>query len=173
MSSSRSIQAVLAMINQATDITLDLSNIQLGAPVDISSRPEALGNTEIVIVPTVGSGMVGQATIQYNRVNLKDIVGDLPIVFLWTDELYVKDFLTAVNERFGLAIELDEIDNREDGLPISDEEGKADLVLRADPDSFGWRGEVKITLQRQKLPEVVVVTVLNGLTYEPVIPAQP
>lgn len=167
---TRSTAAVLAMINQATDIELDLTKIQLGEPIDIEGEEGARANTRMTLIPLPATGMTGTVTIEYNRVNLSEIAMDLPDTFLWEDQTTVGEFLDAINGRYGLRIEPDEIANGDEELGAADIKGQVPFTVKAASDSLAWRGEVTLKLQRRTLADVILVNVLDGLKYYPPVP---
>lgn len=157
---SRSTSAVLAMLNQAAKQPINLNQVQLGAPVAVTGKRS---NTDMVLVAAPGSGRMGQITINYNRVNLAEIVQGQSVTFERELEMTVADFLPAINERFKVELSLDDVQN----LSISSEgpTGISEFVLRADPDSLAWYGEVNLRARNVRPNDQPVAQLLSGLDY--------
>lgn len=145
------------------------------------TRPENIEGVKVAVSMTAkrGSGFKGQQHFTYNRVNLNQVTG-IETMGVDAEALVerLSDVLVAINARFGLNLQPDDVlvngVNLEEAndTVVQEFDVVQDFSLTARPGSFVWVGDVAFTLTkiRQALNEVYQVTLLDGL-YAPLMRA--
>lgn len=99
---------LLAAINRALNKNWTLDDFDFGEPVAVDV-PAPTHNTMIPFGPKMTSGAVGVRKVYYNRVHANELGN---IIVPWNNELFIKDLLPKINEKYGVLIqESDIIDN--------------------------------------------------------------
>lgn len=96
---------LLAAINAALNKTWTLDDFDFGEPVEVTT-PSPTHNTMIPFGPKLTSGAIGVRRVFYNRVHAAELGN---IIVPWSNELFIKDLLPKINEKYGVLITEDDI----------------------------------------------------------------
>lgn len=133
--------------------------------VGASSNP----NREVQVTYTAveGSGFSGSEIAFYDRLDLTAVFTNsgIEVVSLAQGPTNIGELVAALNTRYGAGFTAEDFDL---SAPIA--EGETAVVLTALPTSYGFKGELVVSLEAQEVPlaEAVVNPELGGLQFTPV-----
>lgn len=158
---------LISATNAVPPDQLTVEKVDMSAPV---TRLD--GRTEVVLTAKRGSGLKGERTVGYDRVNLNQVPG---IESMGEDAEGVveklSDVLTVINDKFKINLQPEDVMvngkvlSEADDLVTQEFDVVQDFSLTARANSYVWMGDVAFTLTkvRQALNEVYEVTLLDGL----------
>jgi len=138
-------QALLNLINYDNQTSFTFDDIVFDAPNVHNGNK----NTTVVVTPHPDSSILGQKTVEYDRLPLSSLdVGAL--MFASTEQITTEKVLNLINEinhtnLLGLDVEFSTTTIN----PIHG--GYEEVVLTALPESYGWIGTAILKIHRQLL----------------------
>ncbi|QOC54600.1 putative virion structural protein [Salmonella phage pSal-SNUABM-04] len=154
--SFKSKQNLLKLINKenkiSPELTFDDVDISLPEVVSVDGR-----DSKVILTSKLSGDAGEQMEVFYHRRDLPDyILGD--VTFDREDVFTTHDFIPALNQRYGLNLLPDDLED----LPVS---GNAHTVI-AEALSHEWRGQVTLNIVvGVPLADVIPNTQLDGLLY--------
>jgi hypothetical protein len=133
------------------------------------NTPGSNRDTRALVTAIAGSGILGNVTIQYNRLDLGVLNHGVSLTFVVDDQLRVGDILPLINQRFNVRLTLDDIQQGEIPDFSFPTVTTRQMVLTARADSLVWQGSLTITVTKPdyQLGTLINNTVLEGLFYYP------
>lgn len=167
----KSIEQLLALINDTNALTLTTDDVSFGDPVALTEAEQAEmenpANTKVEMTAKPNRIPIGQVTVDYDRIDLAEFesLGDPSLIELTRPLSYTR-LLNAFNSYYGSALELIDIDTSTE-LPENPDEDEV-LELKASATSLAYRGEIVIGVKVHDIPlnTVILKTSLNGLKYD-------
>jgi len=166
----KSVEQLLALLNDTNGLSLTLDDIQFSTPVALTPESQVgddnPANTEILIVAKPNRKPIGEVKVRYDRIDLADFetLRD-PTEIEVTLPLTHARLMEAFNTHYGSALELEDIDVAT-VLP-EDIEEETFVELKASVGSLAYRGEILLSVipGTIKLSNVIIVRALSGLEY--------
>jgi len=142
-------QILLELLNRTNRLAFTSGDVTFGSP---QSVPGDGYDTEVEVTGNGTTRFVGPETLQYRRLDLAVLLnGDLT----WTDAQAaqystVGHMLHLVNERYGLNLTTDDVEDAEFSWETPD---MTSVTLTALPTSLAFQGTATVTLQIPDAPE--------------------
>ncbi len=147
-------ELVLAMVNAANSLRLDLNRVEFVDPVPTSGTH----NTQATMRAKAGGGFEGSFPIKYNRLDFNVLFSAYPVTL--DPEVYTSSdqLLPLINEDYGLNLQPEDIVIESVNV-VNDK-----YVLKASASSIAWFGQTDVTF-RVDITAVsnFPVTQLNGV----------
>lgn len=170
----KSLDLVIDLINAANTSTLDDTKISIGTPSILTDNADG-HNTGAKVSAIKGSGYIGSVDITYNRLDIALLFEKIAVnLDLGVDgsgnpvkPATTKELLTALNTRYGLGLEEDDI--LDEAIDTSgDQPWHATLNMATG--SLAWLGSLDLTIGPdpevgERLDTVILTTNLTGLMY--------
>ncbi len=165
-----SIDLIIDLINIANSTTLDETKISFGTPSVLTNNANN-HNTGVQVNAVPGSGFRGSVDVTYNRLDIgllfKNISLNLDVDLSGITNPSTKDLLTKLNSKFGLGIEIEDIEDV--AIDTSGSIPHNHTITMAD-NSLAYIGSVALTIGPdpevgEKLDTVIMTTNLMGLLY--------
>lgn len=154
-------ELVLAMVNAANSLRLDLNRVEFVDPVPTTGSH----NTQATMRAKAGGGFEGSFPIKYNRLDFNVLFSAYPVI-LDPDNYDTSDqLLPIINEGYGLKLEASDIVVESVNI-VNDK-----YVLKANSQSIAWFGQTDVVF-RVDITAVsnFPVTSLNGVFMPAYIP---
>jgi len=166
----KSIEQLLALINDTNSLTLTTDDVSFGAPVALTEAEQAEmenpANTKVEMIAKPNRMPIGRVTVDYDRIDLAEFetLGDPSQIELTRPLTYTR-LLNAFNSYYGAALELSDI-NTDTPLPEEPDTDEV-LELKASTTSLAYRGDIVLGVKVKDVPlnTVIKVTNLTGLKY--------
>lgn len=166
----KSVEQLLALLNDTNGLSLTLDDIQFSTPTVLTPESQVgddnPANTEVLIVAKPNRKPIGEVKVRYDRIDLADFstLRDPTEIEVMLPMTHAR-LLEAFNNHYGSALELDDIDVTVD-IP-EDIEEETFVELTASAGSLAYRGSILLTVipGTIKLSNVIIVRALSGLEY--------
>lgn len=144
---------LLAAINAALNKNWTLTDFDFGEPEPVSI-PSPSHNTVIAFGPKLTSGAIGVRKVFYNRIHASELGN---VIVAWDNELFIKDLLPKINEKYGVFIgSTDIIDNVVPSPPPGQTNVQVNLVFSATSIIFYSSTQIQVGLNDPTGDTVVV-----------------
>jgi len=158
-------QSIIDATNTANATALKLTDVNFGA-VSVASADvlAASGKNSSVRLTGNGSTWSGTVVVNYTRLDLKDLATLVGSTLKVAKVTQVHDLLNYFNYFYGMVLTTDDVEND----PITlDENGGAQITVRAKAASYGWVGTYPLTLVKGDaiVDFALTDTTLDGLNY--------
>lgn len=154
-------ELVLAMVNAANSLRLDLNRVEFVDPVPTSGTH----NTQATMRAKAGGGFEGSFPIKYNRLDFNVLFSAYPIILDPEEYVTSDQLLPIINEDYGLKLQADDIVIESVSI-VNDK-----YVLKASANSIAWFGQTEVSF-RVDITAVsnFPVTELNGVFMPAYVP---
>lgn len=135
-------QIVLQQLNKDNNVSLTLAQVRFGTPDQVLNPIN--GDTNLPILAKPGGGYVGSVLGNYNRLDLNELFG-FKVLLLVSDFNSLADILAAFNTRYGLGIDIGEVENNPIDPNNVDQDGNIVYTIVAKR-SLVYTGQVTVAI---------------------------
>lgn len=179
---SDSFSQILASINRLNGLNLSVDQYLFGLPseyvppepdpdVKITLAQKAIDeklNTRMMVTAKDQYSLYqGEVEVFYHRMDLSDLIRQTNLIADVMEATSTQDIINSLNKKYGLILTPADVLVR----PLTDEEKDLDnnlgVVIEAMPNSWGWKGSVKVGLRRggYKLSDYVTDLTVSAFDY--------
>jgi hypothetical protein len=135
-------QIILARLNEDNNTSFTMSQVRFGRPDQVLNPVN--GDTNLPILAKPGGGYVGSVLGNYNRLDL-DTLFRFKVILTVPSLQGVADVVAAFNERYGLAISVNEVVNTSIDPTNVDSDGNI-LYTIVTNNSRAYQGQVTVAI---------------------------
>lgn len=135
-------QIILARLNEDNNTSFTMSQVRFGRPDQVLNPVN--GDTNLPILAKPGGGYVGSVLGNYNRLDL-DTLFRFKVILTVPSLQGVSDVVAAFNERYGLAISVNEVVNTSIDPTNVDSDGNI-LYTIVTNNSRAYQGQVTVAI---------------------------